>query len=337
MISNRIIPRILRNFSSVKEANKCIHNINLSSSHIIHRRTLGHLRTFHTGTDNAGVVQEKSMLLKHPKSINNILSIKKPSAPTEDIIDNNCETPDQSADLIKTLSEQLIADTNSNTHKPTMAENEVDTMCINTQLLDNGFSDLQSQAIMKVMMNILNDEFYLNYNEKYLRDFEIDKQLHLFNSLQSEIKFIIANSRDSQFNLHHLQITRLKRDLNSDLDDLNEEVIDILEKDRKLDFNNQKMDNTLLYRRINMSLRDCSNKISINILAGIMLDIENLRWHTTRSGLVAIVILVFLILTGVNVSNKKSNREEAAIDRESKQIILKTIDREDIDEISDNI
>ncbi|SMN21261.1 similar to Saccharomyces cerevisiae YLR283W Putative protein of unknown function [Maudiozyma saulgeensis] len=337
MILNRIISGISRNFFTARNARKFTRYTIPLPPRKIHTRTEGYIRTFHTGTDNTGVVQEKSMLLKHPKSINSTINIKKPNPPSEDITTNNVENTEKPPDLIKTLSEQLIADTNSNTHKPTMAENEVDTMDINTQLLDNGFSDIQSQAIMKVMMNILNDEFYLNYNDKYLRDFEIDKQLHLFNSLQSEIKFIIGNSRDSQFNLHHLQITRLKRDLNSDLDDLNEEVIDILEKDRKLDFNNQKVDNTLLYRRINMSLRDCSNKISINILAGIKLEIENLRWHTTRSGLVAIAILVFLILTGVNVSNKKSNKDNEVTDHELKEVVLKTIDPEDIDENTENI
>lgn len=257
------------------------------------------------------------MLLKHPKST---------TIPPKKEETKKIEKNEKPSDLIQTLSEQLIADTNLNTHKPTMAENEIDTMSITAQLTENGFSDTQSQSIVKVIMSILNDEFYSSYNDKYLRDFEIDKQLHLFNSLTSEIQFIIANSRDTQFNLHHLQITRLKRDLNLDLDNLNEDVIEILEKDRKLDFNNQKVDNTLLYRRINMSLRDCSNKISINILAGIKLDIENLRWHTTRSGLVAIVILVFFILTCVNVSNKKSNAEP-----ELKEVTLKTVDPEEID------
>lgn len=269
---------------------------------------------FHTGVDNTGSVQERSMLLKHPRNTSKDPLKSKTAAATaaaagaKKKVDTENKESEKSVDLIKTLSDNFFADTNMNMHKPTTAENELDTMAINSELRDNGFSSKQSKAIMKVVMNVLNEEFYKDYNDKYLRDFEMDKQLHLFNSLQSEIKYIIGNSRDSQFNLHHLQIMRLKRDLNSDLDEINEDVIDVLEKDRKLEFNNQKVDNTLLYRRINMSLRDCINKISINILAGIKLEIENLRWHTTRSGLVAIVILVFFILTGVNVSNKKSNR-----------------------------
>lgn len=290
----------------------------LSSQHstmccgIYSNTTLNH-RLFHTGVDNAGSVQERSMLLKHPRNTaKEALKSKTAKLKTEADKNDNAK----SVDLIKTLSDNFFADTNMNMHKPTTAENELDTMAINSELRDNGFSSKQSKAIMKVVMSVLNDEFYRDYNDKYLRDFEMDKQLHLFNSLQSEIKYIIGNSRDSQFNLHHLQIMRLKRDLNSDLDEINEDVIEILEKDRKLEFNNQKVDNTLLYRRINMSLRDCINKISINILAGIKLEIENLRWHTTRSGLVAIVILVFFILTGVNVSNKKSNRLSAEAGRE---------------------
>ena len=312
MLANRLISRTIFKFPI-----KNVHNSLISIRHQLFASRCH----FHTGIDNSSVILEKSMLLKHPKSTTI------PPKKEETKIEKN-EKP---SDLIQTLSEQLIADTNLNTHKPTMAENEIDTMSITSQLVENGFSDMQSQSIVKVIMSILNDEFYSSYNDKYLRDFEIDKQLHLFNSLTSEIHFIIANSRDTQFNLHHLQITRLKRDLNLDLDNLNEDVIEILEKDRKLDFNNQKVDNTLLYRRINMSLRDCSNKISINILAGIKLDIENLRWHTTRSGLVAIVILVFFILTCVNVSNKKSNAEP-----EVKEVTLKIVDPEEINNDDDD-
>lgn len=286
---------------------------------------------FRTGVDNSGILQEKSMLLKHPKSQKKEIDQK--SSPSSDKEEPPIDKND--TDLIETLSEQLIADTNSNLHKPTMAENEIDSLAINSDLQFNGFSENQSNALLKVITKVLNDEFYSNYNEMYLRDYEIDKQLHLFNSLQSEIQYIIENSRDSQFNLHHLQVMRLQRDLNSDLDEINEQIIVTLEKDRKLEFNNQKVDNTLLYRQINMNLKDCINKISINILAGIKLDIENLRWHTTRNGLMAIVILVFFILTGVNVSNKKANKQ-SAINNSShnaipKKVILETVEPEELD------
>lgn len=214
-------------------------------------------------------------------------------------------------DLIKTLSEQLILETNLNLNKPTFAENQVDTMRLATSLIKNGYTEKQALAIINVFIKILNDEFYSDYHEMYLTDFEIDKQVHLFNSLQSEIQYIIQNSRDTQMNQHHLQIRLLERDLDSDFDGINEMIIDKLKKDSQLDFNNQKNDNTLLYKLLNLKLRDCNNKITIKINAEMKSDIENLRWHTTRSGLLAIVVLVSLVLTGSNVSSKRAQTTAA--------------------------
>lgn len=222
---------------------------------------------------------------------------------------NNNKTKSNSGsngnDLIKTLSEQLILETTMNLHKPTCAENQVDTLSMYRDLL-TCFTPGQSKAIMSTILYFLNEQFYQDYNDKFLRDFEIDKQDHLFNSLQSEIQYTITNSRDIEFNKHHLLLMRLKRDLDSIVDEINELIIDQCEKDCKLDFHEHKNENTLLYKRINLNLNDCSNKITIQITSGIESEIETLRWQTTRNGLLAIIIIALSFMIVVNISNKKS-------------------------------
>lgn len=236
-------------------------------------------------------------------------------------------------DLIKTLSEQLILETTLNLHKPTSAENQVDTMSTYHQLLTK-FTPGQSKAIMATMLYLLNEQFYTTYNDKFLRDFEINKQDHLFNSLQSEIQYTITNTRDVEMNQHHLQLMRLKRDLDSIVDEINEMIIDQYEKNCKLDFHEHKNANTLLYKRINLNLNDCSNKITIQIISGIKSEIETLRWQTTRSGLLAVVILASSFLITVNVSNKKSRSPVLDVEQltEEELAILKEEDKKkDID------
>lgn len=208
-------------------------------------------------------------------------------------------------DLIKTLSEQLILETNLNLHKPTVSENQVDTLQVYQKLLAQ-FTPIQSKAIMSTMLYLLNEQFYGDYNDKFLRDFEIDKQDHLFNSLRSEIQYVIENTRDGELHKHHLQLVALKRDLDSIVDETNELIIDQYVKNCKLEFNEHKNANTLLYKRINLNLNDCSNKITIQIISGIRSEIENLRWQTTRSGLLAVIILASSFLIGVNISSRKS-------------------------------
>ncbi|CAL9738396.1 hypothetical protein MOSE0_N10462 [Monosporozyma servazzii] len=208
-------------------------------------------------------------------------------------------------DLIKTLSEQLILETTLNLHKPTRAENQVDTMSTYYKLLDK-FTPGQSKAIVSTMLYLLNEQFYKTYNDKFLRDFEIDKQDHLFNSLQSEVQYTITNTRDVEINKHHLQLMKLKRDLDSIVDEINEMIIDQYEKNCRLDFHEHKNANTLLYKKINLNLNDCSNKITLRIISGIKSEIETLRWQTTRSGLLAVIIIASSFMVGVNISNKKA-------------------------------
>ncbi|AJV60688.1 hypothetical protein H811_YJM1400L05112 [Saccharomyces cerevisiae YJM1400] len=206
--------------------------------------------------------------------------------------------------LLDRFSEDFI--TQGNGLKPTTSQNQLDTIKFYQMLRERGnFSDEQCKIIIALLLQLLNDQFYSCYNDLFLRDMELNKQSHLFSSLETELKFAIQNSRDTQLNEHHLQLLKLKRELNSIHDELNEIIIDLLQKDAKLEFNNQKLENTLLYRQLNLKLNDCSNKIQTKILGDIRSHIENLRWQTTRSGLLVILVLVCSIMIGVSASKKE--------------------------------
>ncbi|CAI4046973.1 hypothetical protein N7582_003954 [Saccharomyces uvarum] len=206
--------------------------------------------------------------------------------------------------LLDRFSENFIAQGNG--LKPTTSQNQLDTIKFYQLLRERGsFSDEQCKSIISLLLQLLNNEFYSSYNESFLRDMELNKQSHLFNSLETELKFAIQNSRDTQLNEHHLQLLKLKRELNSIHDELNEVIINSLQKDAKLEFNNQKLENTLLYKHINLRLNDSSNKIQTKILGEIRSHIENLRWQTTRSGLLIILVLVCSIMIGVSASKKE--------------------------------
>ncbi|CAI4047992.1 hypothetical protein SUVZ_12G3140 [Saccharomyces uvarum] len=206
--------------------------------------------------------------------------------------------------LLDRFSENFIAQGNG--LKPTTSQNQLDTIKFYQLLRERGsFSNEQCKSIISLLLQLLNNEFYSSYNESFLRDMELNKQSHLFSSLETELKFAIQNSRDTQLNEHHLQLLKLKRELNSIHDELNEVIINSLQKDAKLEFNNQKLENTLLYKHINLRLNDSSNKIQTKILGEIRSHIENLRWQTTRSGLLIILVLVCSIMIGVSASKKE--------------------------------
>lgn len=227
--------------------------------------------------------------------------------------------------IIDKLPEQLISEGNG--LKPTTAQNQMDTLRCYNALLQNGFTPQQSNIIVDLLVETLNEQFFSTYNDKFLRKMELDNQSHLFNAAETELKFAIQNSRETSLNEQNLQILKLDRDLHLLHDELNEQIINLLKKDSKVDFNDHKIENTLLHRNINLTLKDCNNKIGTRIIGGIKSDIENLRWQTTRSGLFAVLVLVFFIMSGVSISKR------IAADNSDKpvEIVLHTVDSEEQD------
>lgn len=206
------------------------------------------------------------------------------------------------------LPEQLISQGNG--MKPTKAENQIDTLACYNRLREQGFTSQQTELIIDLLLETLNREFFSRYNIIFLQNMELENQSHLFHAAETELKYAIQTSRDTQLNDQHLQLLKLIRDLDSLHDEINELIINLLQKDSKLDFNNQKIENTLLHRQINLELNECTNKIATKLLGNARSEIERLRWQTTRSGLLAILILVFAIMGGASFARKVNAQNE---------------------------
>lgn len=213
------------------------------------------------------------------------------------------------------LPEQLISEGNG--MKPTRAENQIDTLKCYNMLVDRGFTPAQTELVIDLLLETLNESFFSSYNNVFLQNMELENQSHLFHAAETELKYAIQTSRDSQLNDQHLQLMKLIRDLDSLQDEINELIINLLQKDSKVDFNNQKTENTLLQRKIKLELSDCTNKIATKLLGNARSEIESLRWQTTRSGLLAILILVFFIMGGASFARKLTAQHDEAELKES--------------------
>lgn len=251
--------------------------------------------------------RSKTLLLRsnsfRPYSSSNVCRVLQKSK----ILNDNTKTAATATttdrdEFLTTLPEQLISQGNG--LKPTKAENQIDTLQYYDKLISNEFTPEQSELIVTLLLEILNENFFNRYNDVFLKNMELENQSHLFHAAETELKYAIQNSRETQLNDQHLQSMKLFRDLDSLQDEINEMIINFLQKDSKVDFNNQKIENTLLHRQIELELTDCTNKIATKILGNTKSDIESLRWQTTRSGLLAILILVFFIMGGASFSKK---------------------------------
>lgn len=189
--------------------------------------------------------------------------------------DQQARSNQASENFLKQMPERLVSEGDG--LKPTTAANQFDTLELHQRLNLQGYTPQQSEAIVTLLLELLDEFFYRDYNRIYLNDMELENQSHLFHAAETELKYAIQNSRDTQLNNQHLQLMKLIRDLESLHDEMNEMTINFLQKDSKVDFHNQKIENTLLQRRVKMELSDCDNKISTQILGNTRSDIENLR------------------------------------------------------------
>lgn len=185
-----------------------------------------------------------------------------------------------------------------------LAVNQLDSLKLNQILRgkESGLTATQSKSVVNLLLGMLNKEFFSRYNWEYLRKSDLNKQSHLFNSLEAEVGYIVQVSRSTQLNEHKLEIMKLVNDLDSLNNECNELIIELLHKDAKLSFNNHKLENTLLLKDVDSKLNDCTHKITTKLLSFGKSEIEKLRWQTTRNGLLAILLLVFGVLFGVKMS-----------------------------------
>ncbi|GCE97950.1 hypothetical protein ZYGM_004152 [Zygosaccharomyces mellis] len=248
---------------------------------------------------------------------------------TKDLQDQQTRSNQASENFLKQMPERLVSEGDG--LKPTTSANQFDTLRLHQRLNLQGYTPQQSEAIITLMLELLDEFFYRDYNRIYLNDMELENQSHLFHAAETELKYAIQNSRDTQLNNQHLQLMKLIRDLESLHDEMNEMTINFLQKDSKVDFHNHKIENTLLQRQVKMELSDCDNKISTQILGNTRSDIENLRWQTTRSGLLAVLILVFFMVGGASISKRLSVEHDKPV-----QVTLHTVDPEERDADEDD-
>lgn len=197
----------------------------------------------------------------------------------------------------------------------------LDTMKVFNELKSLGFTENQSDVILK----LIRENLTVNLNKvqsKILTNMELENETYLFEAAQSELKYETLHSRESDLKNLEMEKYALERLLQVESDELNEYLI-MSKNDSQVTINDQISENTLLQKKIKMKIQELDNKITTNINSGIKSEIESLRWHTTISGIVAVLFLVFSMLGGASL-NKKINKEE-----QPTQVILRTLELEE--------
>ncbi|GME88256.1 unnamed protein product [[Candida] boidinii] len=192
-------------------------------------------------------------------------------------------------------------------------EKFIDTFQIYQQLEKSGFNEIQSEIILNLILESLKNKIkWLEY--KYSPNIDLENESYLFEAAHSEILVEITHLRENSISELTNSYIYLRRLFNS-LEDLSKNQNKFNSDLIKIEVKNFQHENNLHQKKLDLKNHDLNNKIISELMSGLKTDIESFRWHMTRSGIMAILLMAIAILGGWNISkNIKFNVNEDLID-----------------------
>ncbi|GMG04020.1 hypothetical protein B5S33_g4869 [[Candida] boidinii] len=192
-------------------------------------------------------------------------------------------------------------------------EKFIDTFQIYQQLEKSGFNEIQSEIILNLILESLKNKIkWLEY--KYSPNVDLENESYLFEAAHSEILVEITHLRENSISELTNSYIYLRRLFNS-LEDLSKNQNKFNSDLIKIEVKNFQHENNLHQKKLDIKNHDLNNKIISELMSGLKTDIESFRWHMTRSGIMAILLMAIAILGGWNISKSiKFNVNEDLID-----------------------
>lgn len=182
----------------------------------------------------------------------------------------------------------------------------MDTYDVFKRLQEAGFTSEQASEIINLLIVQLNTKL-TKLTTKYSHLYELENEQYLFESAQQELRVDIMRSREAHINELINLINILERDFNIISDELNNDFLQ-LKNNNEVTINDQKQENTLLLKKIMLTIQETNHKISTELNSALRSEIESLRWHLSRWGLIAILVCVFSGCASFYIYKVKNSR-----------------------------
>lgn len=167
----------------------------------------------------------------------------------------------------------------------------MDTYQVYKELRSAGFTSEQSDDIIQMICGQLNHKMS-KVLEQYSHMYELENERYLFESAQQEIRVDITRSRETHIAESINSTSVLERDFRTISDELSSDFIQ-MKNDNQVAITEQKLENTLSTKRIHLKIQETNHKITTELNSAMRSEIESLRWHLSRWGIIAILVSVF--------------------------------------------
>ncbi|KAL3448527.1 hypothetical protein BJX65DRAFT_274926 [Aspergillus insuetus] len=190
-----------------------------------------------------------------------------------------------------------------------------DTYTLVQDLANNGFSDKQSETIMKAVRKILQNNLDFA-NQNLTSKSDVENETYLFSAACSELQSSLQTARNSEIQRQRASRTSLEHEADILSQRTNQELSG-LKDDIKGMFNDHKMTVRELQRSIDTSVQELNYKITVSLNSDSKSEIEGLRWILTRRAALAIAISAFMILLFLRYSSTQRSQNGAEKKKEA--------------------
>lgn len=185
----------------------------------------------------------------------------------------------------------------------------IDTYAVYKRCVEAGFTPSQSDEIINLLIAQLNTKLS-KLLTKYSQIYELENEQYLFESAKQELGVDVTRNRE-----HHIKeainlINELRRDYLVLSDELNNSLIN-LKNDIQIAINERASENTLTCKNTNLQIQETNHKVTTEITMAMRSEIESLRWHLSRWGVLTILTCVMSAFFSFYMYRRRMQKKQA--------------------------
>lgn len=184
----------------------------------------------------------------------------------------------------------------------------MDTYEIYKRLIESDFTPEQADEVINLIIFQLNSKLS-KLSIKYSQLYELENERYLYESAQQELRVDITRSRENHINELINLINILERDYHIIADELNNHLIQ-MKNDTQVAMSDQKSENTLLSKKIILRIQETNHKLTTELNSAMRSEIESLRWHYSRWGVMAILVSIFSVFVSYYIWRARIARRQ---------------------------
>jgi len=221
---------------------------------------------------------------------------------------NKMESDKNVAAATKETDQQNDIATTANGMKPAEYVHDFDSYAFVNRLHKDGMLTREQSVVLMKAIRYLLRRSVLKAKAHFLSRGELENEMYLFRAAMSELRNEIATIRKNEAASLRAETTTLLRDVDSLNQALREQTSD-LENQIDIEVGNRKSVLRTEQKDLELQIQGLNNKIIVQILSDLRSELEQVRWVSTRRGLIAIFSIIPFFAFALFVLHRSAKKD----------------------------